>query len=127
MNKTILIVDDEPSIRLLMKRILRPLINLGAKVLVAEDGHEGLEMARATKPDLMFLDVMLPVIGGFAVCEKIKSCEHLKNAKVILVTALGQAFDMQMGKQVKSDGYIIKPFKPEDIIRKAENVLGVKV
>ncbi len=127
MAKKILIVDDEFHIRLLLNRSLRSFRAFDVDILFAEDGDEAWELSKTAKPDLVFLDVMMPKLSGFDICEKIKSDPNLKDIYVIFLTAKGQEFDKDMGFKVGADDYVTKPFDPDDIVKKTEDVLGIKV
>jgi two-component system alkaline phosphatase synthesis response regulator PhoP len=117
-------VDDEPHIRVLLEQTLEDLEDWGVELLQAATGEEGLEMALDEQPNLIFLDVMMPQLSGYEVCERIKAanCETY----VILLTAKGQATDKEQGKEVGADEYVTKPFDPDYIIARAEAILGLK-
>jgi len=120
MAKKILIVDDEPQLVELLK------IRLEAndyEVLVAVDGKEGLKIARSKKPDLIILDLMLPKIDGFALCRMLKFDEKYKNIPIIMFTARAQESDKKLGKEVGADAYITKPFDPQVLLKKIEDLL----
>jgi len=120
MAKKILVVDDEPQLVELLK------IRLEAndyEVLVASDGQEGLKMARNKKPDLIILDLMLPKIDGFTVCRMLKFDEKYKNIPIIMFTARAQETDKKLGREVGADEYITKPFDPQVLLKKIEDLL----
>jgi two-component system alkaline phosphatase synthesis response regulator PhoP len=123
MGKKILIVDDEVHIRALLEQALEDLEDVGVELLSARDGEEGLQYARDEKPDLMFLDVMMPKKNGYEVCEAIKQDPDLKDIYIILLTAKGQAADKVRGEAVKANEYITKPFNPDEILQKARDIL----
>lgn len=125
MGKKILIVDDELHIRALLEQALEDLEEAGVELLTARDGEEGLQYAREEKPDLMFLDVMMPKKNGYEVCETIKQDPDLQAIYVILLTAKGQAVDRVRGEDVRADEYITKPFNPDEILQKASDILNV--
>ena len=127
MNKKILIVDDEVHIRALLEQSLEDLEDAGVEIFLAREGEEGLRFAREEKPDLMFLDIMMPKKNGYEVCEEIKKDPELKNIYIIMLTAKGQAADRVQGEEVKANEYITKPFNPDEILEKASNILGVQV
>lgn len=126
MDKKILIVDDEPYVRTLLKRALEDLEDEGVELLVAGDGSEGLEIALHEKPDLILLDVMMPNLNGYQVCEQVKAAHH-NEIYIILLTAKGQAADRQRGLAVGADEYITKPFNPDYVLEQAMAILGVEV
>jgi len=90
MQKHILIVDDDAHIRLLLRRTLEELELEGVQITMAEDGVEGLEKARALKPDLIFLDVMMPRMDGFEMCRAVRRDPELLATHVVILTARGQ-------------------------------------
>jgi two-component system, OmpR family, alkaline phosphatase synthesis response regulator PhoP len=127
MNKKILIVDDEVHIRALLEQALEDLEDEGVEIFLAREGEEGLRVAREEKPDLMFLDIMMPKKNGYEVCEEIKGDPELKDIYIIMLTAKGQAADRVRGEKVKANEYITKPFNPDEILQKASDILGVQI
>ncbi|MCG7854042.1 MAG: response regulator [Methanosarcinaceae archaeon] len=127
MNKKILIVDDEVHIRALLEQSLEDLEDAGVEIFLAREGEEGLRFAREEKPDLMFLDIMMPKKNGYEVCEEIKRDPELKDIYIIMLTAKGQAADRLRGEDVKANEYITKPFNPDEILQKASDILRVKI
>lgn len=121
----ILIVDDEPHLRMLIQQTLEELEDEGVELLMAADGEQALETIRADRPELVFLDVMMPKKNGFDVCETVKHEDRLKNTCIILLTAKGQEFDRQRGQEVGADMYMTKPFDPDALLEKARSVLGI--
>lgn len=121
--KKILIVDDEAYIRLLLEQTLEDLEDDGVALLTAADGEEGLQIAREEKPELIFLDVMMPRTNGFDVCRTIKREWHMEDVTVVLLTAKGQEYDRQQGKEAGADHYLTKPFDPDTILQLAREVL----
>ncbi len=127
MSQKVLIVDDEVHIRALLERALEDLEDEGVELLAAEDGEEGLELAREEKPDLMFLDIMMPKMNGYEVCEKIKQDPELKDIYIIILTAKGQVADRAKAENVQANEYLTKPFNPDTILEKASEILQVEV
>jgi DNA-binding response OmpR family regulator len=127
MNKKILIVDDEVHIRALLEQSLEDLEDAGVEIFLARNGEEGLRFAREEKPDLMFLDIMMPKKNGYEVCEEIKRDSELKDIYIIMLTAKGQAADKVRGEDVKANEYITKPFNPDEILQKASDILRVQI
>jgi two-component system, OmpR family, alkaline phosphatase synthesis response regulator PhoP len=121
----ILIVDDEPHLRMLIQQTLEELEDEGVDLITATNGEEALETIREEEPNLVFLDVMMPKKNGFDVCNAIKNELGLKNIHVVLLTAKGQEFDRQRGHDVGADMYMTKPFDPDALIAKARSVLGL--
>ena len=121
----ILIVDDEPYIRMLLEEALDDLEDDGVELLFAEDGEAALAMAEEHKPSLLLLDVMMPRMNGFDVCRGIKESPALQSIHVIMLTAKGQEYDRKRGFDAGADDYITKPFNPVAVITKAREVLGL--
>ena len=127
MDKKILIVDDELHIRALLERALEDLEDEGIELLTAENGEEGLELAIEEKPDLMFLDIMMPKMNGYEVCEKIKQNPELKDIYIIILTAKGQTIDRVKADEVQANEYLTKPFNPDMILQKASEILSIEL
>ena len=123
MPAKILIVDDEAHIRLLISQTLEELEDQGVEILTATNGEEALEAIKTEKPNLVFLDVMMPKMNGFDVCHKVKGELGMKNVYIIMLTAKGQSFDKQKGEEVGVDVYMTKPFDPDQLLAKAIDVL----
>ena len=126
MESKILIVDDEVHIRLLIEQTLEDLEEEGVELLTAEDGREAIEVIQAEKPQLVFLDVMLPKINGFDVCQVVKRDLGLEDVYIVMLTAKGQEFDKKKGLEVGANGYMTKPFDPDELLEKAEEVLNLR-
>ena len=127
MNKKILIVDDEPYIRLLLEQTLEDLEDEGVELLTADNGEEALDAIKTEKPDLVFLDVMMPKMNGFDVCNAVKNELSIKGVYIIMLTAKGQEFDKLKGKEVGADLYMTKPFDPDEVVQKSMQVLDLAV
>ncbi|MFT4552447.1 MAG: two-component system alkaline phosphatase synthesis response regulator PhoP [Chlamydiales bacterium] len=125
MNKKILIVDDELHLRSLLKQTLEELEDEGVELVTASDGQDALDKIQNEKPQLVFLDLMLPKINGYEVCETIKHKLKLPGIYIVMLTAKGQQLDKEKGIEVGADLYITKPFDPDSIIEKAREVLGM--
>jgi two-component system, OmpR family, alkaline phosphatase synthesis response regulator PhoP len=121
----ILIVDDEPHLRMLIQQTLEELEDDGVEILTASNGEEALDTIRDEKPNLVFLDVMMPKKNGFDVCNTVKKELGLVDIHIILLTAKGQEFDRQRGQEVGADLYMTKPFDPDALVAKARSVLGL--
>jgi two-component system alkaline phosphatase synthesis response regulator PhoP len=125
MDPNILIVDDEQHIRLLIEQALEELEDRGVAVRSASNGAEALEMIKMAHPKLVFLDVMMPNMNGFDVCDTLKSELGMQDTYVILLTAKGQEFDRQHGLAVGADMYMTKPFDPDQLVQTALDVCGL--
>lgn len=122
-SEKILIVDDEAD---LVETLTFRLEAAGYKAISAHDGLEGLNVARAEKPDLIILDVMMPKMDGYQVCRLLKFDQNMKNIPIIMLTARGQEQDKQTGGQVGADVYMTKPFDSKILISKVEELLKKK-
>ena len=127
MDKKILIADDEPFLRTLLEQTLEDFEDEGVILLMARNGKEALRLAQTENPDLVFLDVMMPHLSGYEVCRRIKEDAELSSTYVILLTARGQEVDRVRGIDVGADEYITKPFDPDDIIQRTQEILQVEV
>ena len=121
----ILIVDDEPHLRMLIQQSLEELEDEGVELLTAADGQEALDTILREKPQLVLLDVMMPKKNGFDVCHAVKRESGLSDVCIILLTAKGQEYDRQRGQEVGADLYMTKPFDPDALLAKARAVLGI--
>lgn len=125
MGKKLLIVDDEAHIRMLLEQTLEDLEDEGVELLQARNGQEALQMIQAEKPELVFLDVMMPLMNGVEVCRTVKKELGLSGVFIVLLTAKGQEMDRQKGLEVGADEYMTKPFDPDALLSLAEEVLNV--
>ena len=127
MNKKLLIVDDEAHIRMLIEQTLEDLEDEGVEMFFAENGQQALDLIKAEKPDLVFLDVMMPKMNGMEVCQTVKKELGLNEVYIILLTAKGQEIDRQNGLDMGADRYMTKPFDPDEMLDIATEILiGVK-
>lgn len=122
----ILIVDDEPLMRDLIEQSLEGLEDCGVELLTAEDGLSAVDLIERERPDIVFLDVMMPRMNGFEVCSIIRQELSLKNVYVVMLTAKGQEIDKRKARELGADAYITKPFKVDDIYDKAIEVLKIR-
>jgi two-component system alkaline phosphatase synthesis response regulator PhoP len=122
---TVLIVDDEQHIRLLIGQTLEELEDDGVELLTASDGEMALDVVRNHQPELVFLDVMMPKLNGFEVCRAIKGDLGLTATTVVMLTAKGQAYDREQGLAAGADGYVTKPFDPDELLDIAREALGL--
>ncbi len=126
MEPKILIVDDEAHIRLLIEQTLEELQDQGVEILTTDNGADALETIKSVKPQLVFLDVMMPTMNGFDVCQTVKRELGMNDVYIVMLTAKGQEFDRQRGAQVGADVYMTKPFDPDELLAKAVQVLGLE-
>ena len=125
MEPKILIVDDEPHIRLLIEQALEDLEDEGVELLQTSNGEEALKVIQAERPRLVFLDVMMPKMNGFDICRAVKRELGLSEVYIILLTAKGQECDKQKGAEMGADAYMTKPFDPDELLEVAGQVLGL--
>lgn len=124
MNKpTILIIDDHRPVGLLLENVLRL---HGYGVLYAETGKEGLDLARREVPALILLDIMMPEMDGFRVCEALKADDLTREIPVVFVTARGEAPAVARAKAIGGAGFIHKPFKSQQIVEVLDGLLQVR-
>ncbi len=112
----VLIVDDEAIIRELMVQIMEEIEDMEIETLEASDGLEGLELIKRERPDIVFLDIMMPKLNGFEICRILQNEPPSWNMKIVMLTAKGQEIDKLTAKELGVKWYITKPFKIDDII-----------
>ena len=110
---------------MLLEQTLEDLEDDGVNFFSAQNGEEAFEIIKAEKPQLVFLDVMMPKMNGMEVCRKVKKELQLNDVFIVLLTAKGQELDRQKGQEVGADLYMTKPFDPEVILEKAKEILGL--
>ncbi len=120
-QKKILIADDNENIREALTYLLE---DEGYILSLAKDGAETLRKVREVRPDILFLDIMMPEVNGYDVCRTIKTDPSLKGIYVIMLTAKGQVVEQERGKEVGADEYIVKPFSPMEILTKIKTILN---
>lgn len=124
-------VDEKPYILLmeddqfLGEIYVKKLMESGFEVQVANDGEQGLAALKERKPDLVLLDIVMPNLDGFAVLEKVKADKNLARIPVILLTNLWQPEDIERGKKLGADAYVVKAhFTPKEVVNKIKEVLS---
>lgn len=120
MPKKILVVDDELDILQVVKFRLK---KEGYEIIAAHNGQEALDLVKKEKPNLILLDLRLPVIDGYEVCRRLKSDEELKAIPIIFMTASSAGKVAEKTKELKADDYIIKPFEPEVLLEKVKKFI----
>ena len=116
----VLIVEDETNIRQLVKYNLE---KESYQVLEAEDGLQGLRLAKAEKPDLVLLDLMLPQMDGLEVCRSLKGNQATAALPIIMLTAKSEEIDKVIGLELGADDYMTKPFSPRELVARVKAVL----
>ncbi|MCI0443981.1 response regulator [bacterium] len=119
----ILVVDDEADIRKLLVRLFE---DAGYQVVTASDGKEALEIAKAEHPDLIFLDILMPVMDGFQTCAALRKDPETKDTFIAFLTARDLPEDWDKGLQSDADMYIAKPFQPDRLLFIAKELLALK-
>lgn len=118
--KKILIAEDDPNILISLDFLMR---KKGFDVYVARDGKEAWELAQEHTPDAVLLDVMMPYLNGYEVCEKIKANEQTAHASVIFLSAKSREEDIAQGYASGANAYITKPFSTKEIVQKVKDLL----
>ena len=122
MPKEILIVDDEPSIVVPIQFLMT---QQGYNVMVAENGESALDIIYKYKPDLILLDIMLPRIDGYEVCEIVRLDPRYRDIKIIFLTAKGREVEIAKGLALGADAYITKPFSNTELVAKVKELLAI--
>ncbi|PIY83951.1 MAG: DNA-binding response regulator [Candidatus Omnitrophica bacterium CG_4_10_14_0_8_um_filter_43_18] len=120
-KQTILVVDDEKELAALVSLHMKM---AGFEVLTAANGEKALELSREEKPDLIILDLMLPKIDGWEVCEQLRQDAVTKDIPVIMLTARTQIEDKLKGFEAGADDYVTKPFSPRELVARVKRVLA---
>lgn len=120
MSKRILIVDDEPSIIVPLQFLMQ---QNGYETAVAFSGEEAMETIAEKAPDLILLDIMLPIIDGFEVCQRVRENPQWNKIRIILLTAMGGDANVAKGMALGADAYITKPFSNTEVIEKVKELL----
>jgi len=120
-SRTVLIADDEPNIVISLEYLLK---RDGYHVLVARDGQEVLDTMELMPPDLVLLDVMLPRLDGFQVCQKIRENPAWSGVRIVMLTAKGRDVEVSKGLALGADAYITKPFSTKDLLVEVRAQLG---
>jgi CheY-like chemotaxis protein len=118
-KKKVLIVDDEPNVR----RLSRKILNNTFDVVEAEDGKQAIEIAVTQQPDVILMDMMMPRMDGLSACHAIKKDPTTKSIPVIMVTAIGFELNIKLSQQMGATGYVTKPFSSQDLLDKIGEVL----
>jgi DNA-binding response OmpR family regulator len=117
----ILIVDDEPNIVVSLEFLMQ---QTGYEVSIARDGDQALTQMAAFQPDLVLLDVMLPLRNGFEVCQKIRENSAWNRVKVVMLSAKGRELEVSKGLALGADAYITKPFSTKELIAQVQRLLA---
>jgi DNA-binding response OmpR family regulator len=120
MSKKILIAEDEPSIVAAIEYLLR---HGGYDVLIARNGEEALDLVLASRPDLVILDVMMPVRSGYEVCKRIRERADLAHVKIVMLSAKRRDAEVTKGMSMGADLYITKPFSTRELMDRIADLL----
>jgi two-component system phosphate regulon response regulator PhoB len=119
-RKRIVVVEDDPLIRILYDTILSKQYDLQQEF----DGDAGLSAIRKVLPDLAIIDVSMPKMHGFELCQRIRAEEPIKAVKILFVSGKSYAADIKTAKEIGADDYIVKPFAPDELRGKVKALLG---
>jgi two-component system alkaline phosphatase synthesis response regulator PhoP len=120
MPKKILIVDDEPGIIVALQFLME---QNGYETAIAFNGVEAMELIASDRPDLILLDIMLPVIDGFEVCQRVREKLEWRDIRIVMLTALGNEANIAKGLALGADAYITKPFSNTEVVAKVKELL----
>jgi DNA-binding response OmpR family regulator len=120
MAKSVLIADDEANISLAIQFLMK---RAGYDVRVAADGEEAMEAVRQSPPDLIVLDVMMPKRDGYDVCQTIRNDPSLAGIKIVMVSAKGGPIEIEKGKALGADDYLVKPFSTQELAERVRALL----
>ena len=122
MSKKVLIADDEPNIVAAVEYLLQ---RNGYEVHVARNGDEALKVVEACNPDLVLLDVMMPLRSGHEVCKRIRENAEWRHIKIVMLSAKGRDAEVSKGLANGADLYITKPFSTQELVARVNGLLGV--
>ena len=117
MSRKILIIEDDPGIQMSLEDEFE---SEGYIVYTADDGEEGLKMAKDKKPDLIILDVMLPILDGYEVCKKLR--REGDNTPIIMLTVKDKEIDKVLGLELGADDYVTKPFSLRELLARVKTI-----
>ena len=120
--KKILIVDDEPNIVMTLEYTFK---KNNFEVFIARDGQEALDILKTQLPDIIILDIMMPLVDGFETMEQIKKNEKLKHCKVIFLTAKNKESNIEKGLALGADAYLTKPFSLKKVVEHVNELLEI--
>ena len=120
-EKNVLIAEDEPSIVISLEFLLR---NAGYAVSVARNGADALRRAYELRPDLVVLDIMLPLMDGFEVCRQLREDPALAHTRILMLTARGQSSEIEKGLALGADAFMTKPFATRDLVAAVRELLA---
>lgn len=119
--KKMLIVDDEPNIVMSLEYTFK---KNNFQVFIARDGQEALDILKSELPDIIILDIMMPMVDGYATLEQIKQDERLNNCRVIFLSAKNKASDIEKGIALGADLYMTKPFSVKKLVEEVNTLVS---
>jgi DNA-binding response OmpR family regulator len=122
MGKKVLIADDEPNIVTALEFLLQ---RNGHEVYIARNGDAALKLVDQYQPDLVLLDVMMPVKSGYEVCQRMRERADWRHIKIIMLTAKGRGVEMSKGLSIGADLYMTKPFSTQELVARINELLEV--
>jgi len=120
-TKKVLIVDDEPNIVAALEFLLQ---KIGCAVKIAADGEDALAQLDAFKPDLVLLDVMMPKVSGYEVCQRMRAQPQWRHIKIVMLSAKGREVEVSKGMSLGADLYVTKPFSSTELVATIDNLLS---
>ena len=120
MTKRILIIEDEEDNRIIMRDLL---ITAGYNLIEAVDGEEGVKLAQRERPDLILMDIQLPILNGYEATRRIRASAELKSIPIIAVTSYALRGDETKARAAGCDSYVAKPFSPRELLAKIREFL----
>jgi phosphate regulon transcriptional regulator PhoB len=120
MAQTVLVVDDERDI---VELVRHHLLQAGYRVVSASDGRQAVDVALRERPDLIVLDLMLPVLPGAEVARMLKQNEKTRGVPIVMLTARGEEVDRIVGLELGADDYVVKPFSPRELVLRVQAIL----
>ena len=121
MKKKILIVDDEPNIVVPLEFLMK---QNNYEVQTAGTGEKAIDLILTWKPDLVLLDIMLPGMDGYEVCQKIRQLKEFNRLKIVFLSAMARSIDIAKGMGLSADDYITKPFATDYVVSKIKSLLA---
>jgi len=121
MAHSILVVDDEPNIVLSLEFLMK---KAGFDVRTAADGEEAMEAIRTEPPALILLDINIPKINGYEICESVRGSKEWRDIRIVMITAKGRDIEREKGLAMGADDYITKPFATQKVVDKVREILG---
>jgi two-component system alkaline phosphatase synthesis response regulator PhoP len=120
MTHKVLIADDEPNILISLEYLMK---REGFAVSVARDGQQAIDAILRERPDLVLLDVMMPVKTGFEVCQEVRASESVKDTLILMLTAKGRETDLAKGLALGANAYMTKPFSTRELVSRVREML----